>query len=129
MDSGLAAVFGAAIGVFGTLGTTWLNHHFAQEKPNPAEKAAKELLENLLNRPKWRWRRLDTLANVVGTDEATVRRLLLEIGARGSMTDGRLWGLVSRNPVADQSGGPAHDPVILELGPGEPPEDEEETGF
>jgi hypothetical protein len=45
-----------------------------------------------------------TLANVVGTDEPTVRRFLLEVGARGSAKDGAFWGLVSRNPLRSADG-------------------------
>jgi len=55
----------------------------------------------MLDREKWQWASIDTLANVIGTDHARVRKLLLEIGARGSMRDGNAWGLISRNPIKD----------------------------
>ena len=112
MDSGLAVVLGGLIGVCGTLGSTWLNHHFEQSKKDEGEEAAKKLLKELLETRQHHWRRIDTLANVVGTDEATVRRLLLEIGARGSMRNGRYWGLASRNPIRapDDADGPLLDP-------------------
>jgi hypothetical protein len=114
MDSGWAGVIGAAVGVLGTLGTTWLNHHYAQTKKNHAEEAAKNLLRALLN-GKWNWRSMRVMANVVGTDEETVRRLLLEIGARGSMRDPVLWGLVSRNPIGEDDL-PRDDPQRRHLG-------------
>ena len=50
------------------------------------------------------WRSLSTLSNVTGLDEDEAKRLLVEIGARGSETNPSLWGLVSRNPL------PEHDP-------------------
>jgi hypothetical protein len=110
MDSGWAVIIGGTVGVFGTWGTTWLNHYFAQSKKNKSEESAKKLLLSLLN-GKWRWRNIQVMANVVGTDEETVRRLLLEIGARGSMREPRLWGLVSRNPIGEADL-PADDPII-----------------
>jgi hypothetical protein len=112
MDAGLAALIAAAIATLGTLAGTWLNDYLARLRKDPSEQAAKTLLLTLLNQ-KWRWRTIDTLANVVGTDEATVRRLLLEIGARGSMRDGRLWGLTTRNPIANRDL-LAEDPSIIE---------------
>ena len=51
-----------------------------------------------------KWRSLSTLSNVTGLDEDEAKRLLVEIGARGSETDPNLWGLISRNPL------PEHDP-------------------
>jgi hypothetical protein len=99
MDSGWAAVLGSAVGGMGTFAATWLNAHLSRKKPDPAEEAAKRLLKELLEQPFWDWRHIRTLANVVGTDEPTVRRLLLEIGARGSTQSGEMWGLVSRNPM------------------------------
>lgn len=91
------------IGILGTLcaslGSVWLKDYLDKKRTNPAEEAAKALLRSLLNRPKWKWSSIETLANVVGADETTVRRLLLEIKARGSMRDGTVWGLISRNPI------------------------------
>ncbi len=103
MDSGWAAVIGSVVGGLGSFGATWLGAYLNRKKPDPSEEAAKDLLRELLEDAQAGWRSMDTLANVVGTDQPTVRRLLLEIGARGSMKDGRLWGLVSRNPVTASS--------------------------
>jgi len=99
MDSGWAAVIGSLVGGLGTFCATWLNAELTRRKRDPAEEAAKELLRSLLNRPRWNWASIKTLGNVVGADEVIVRRLLLEIGARGSMQDSSLWGLVARNPI------------------------------
>lgn len=104
-----------AVGIFtlsASLGAVWLNDYLARHRKNTADEAAKKLLKSLLEDDRFGWRTIDTLANVVGTDESTVRRLLLEIGARGSMKDGRLWGLVSRYPITKDS--PGDDPRIIE---------------
>lgn len=49
------------------------------------------------------WRKLSTLSSVVGTDLETTRRLLIELGARGSeklRQDGEeVWGLISKHPL------------------------------
>jgi hypothetical protein len=117
MDSGWAVVLGGAVGVIGSWGTSWLNHYFAQSQKDEGEEAAKTLLRDLLGTPEYRWRRVDTLANVVGVNELTVRRLLLECGARGSMRNGKYWGLVSRNPIlSPEPGSPLEDPSF----PGNP---------
>jgi hypothetical protein len=96
---GIAGVLGALIGVMGTMGVTWLNHYLSVPKEDVAEKAAKDLLTSMLQNPQWNWRSMKSLANVIGTDEATTRRYLLKIGARGSENNGEFWGLVSRNPI------------------------------
>lgn len=101
MDSGLAALLGSVVGGIGTFGATWLNVHVNRKRPDPAEEATKQLLRELLDHPDHDWRHMHTLANVVGLDQSTVRRLLLQIGARGSTRDGNLWGLVSRHPLTD----------------------------
>ena len=103
MDSGLAALFGSCVGGMGTFGATWLNVHLSRKKPDPAEEATKRLLRELLEHPIIDWQHLHTLSNVVGLDDQSVRRLLLEIGARGSTKDGDFWGLVSRHPLIDAS--------------------------
>ena len=101
MDSGWAAVLGSVVGGLLTLAATWLNAYLNRKRPDPSDEAAKKLLLSMLDRKGWGWANIDTLANVVGTDHAQVRKLLLEIGARGSMQDGSTWGLVSRNPIKD----------------------------
>ena len=99
MDSGWAALVGSIVGGAASFGGTWLNAYLNRKKPDRSEEAAKQILKDLLDDPLSNWWHISTLANVAGTDEVTVRRLLLEIGARGSAHGGGLWGLVSRNPI------------------------------
>ena len=47
------------------------------------------------------WRRLTTLANVTGLSDTDAKRLLIDLGARGSEKDGGLWGLISRNRLPE----------------------------
>ena len=89
------------VGGIGTFAATWLSAHLNRKQPDPTDEAAKKLLLSMLDRESWQWAGIDTLANVVGADHARVRELLLQIGARGSMRDGNIWGLISRNPISD----------------------------
>jgi hypothetical protein len=63
------------------------------------------LLKQLLNDPNHEWRKLSTLARVIGSSEADTRRLLINIKARGSETDatGESWGLIARHPFASMA--------------------------
>ncbi len=127
MDNGWAVVLGGAVGVVGSRGTAYLNHRLSLTNRNRAEEAAKDLLRTVLSRPRWKWARIEALANAAGGDEPTVRRLLLEIGARGSLIDGRVWGLVARNPITDRATDTGTDGVILGLAPEPPIAPEEEA--
>jgi hypothetical protein len=44
------------------------------------------------------WRKLDTLSHVIGANEETTKRLLIELGARGSEDQQELWGLIKHHP-------------------------------
>lgn len=97
----LGSVLGAAIGALSSLGTTWLNARLNQKDPNAEyDEAASKLLRSMLEKGP-RWRKISTLANVVGLDEKSAKEYLILLGARGSETDGDLWGLVSRNPLPE----------------------------
>ena len=45
------------------------------------------------------WRQLDTLARVIGADYATTKRLLIELGARGSETESDAWAMKAMKPL------------------------------
>lgn len=53
----------------------------------------------MLRNPKYQWRKLETLMHVIGSDEETTKRLLLQVGARASEDGKPLWGLIERNPM------------------------------
>lgn len=110
MDSGWAALLGALIGGMATLGGTLLNAHLNRARPDPADVAAKALLQQMLEVKKLHWRTLHTMANVVGLPDERTRELLLEIGARGSENNADLWGLISRNPLPPVQG--VKDPTL-----------------
>lgn len=95
---GLAGVIvGAIITVAGNFLLHWL-----QDRPRrKLDEGRKKLLEQMLRdtRFKERWRKITTLSRVVGVDEETTKRLLIELGARGSEKDDGLWGLLEYHPL------------------------------
>lgn len=93
---GLIGVFiGAIIGVCGSLLLHWL-----QSAPQrKLDKQRSDLLFQMLNNPTYDWRSLSTLSRVIGASEATTKRLLIGISARGSEKKDGMWGLLSRHPL------------------------------
>ncbi len=94
----LGSVLGAAIGAISSIATTWLNAKLNKKPEDPYDLAATALLKSMLERGP-NWRNINTLANVIGADNKLTKEYLLALGARGSETNGELWGLISRNPL------------------------------
>ena len=46
----------------------------------------------MLRSPNHQWRKFETLRHVIGSDEETTKKLLLEVGARASEDGQALWG-------------------------------------
>jgi hypothetical protein len=101
MAEGLWVLLGTALGTVGSIATTWLSSHLSRQSPHPKfDKAVEKLLREMLE-GEHNWRKLETLASVTGLSEEHAKEYLVELGARGSETDARLWGLISRNPLSD----------------------------
>lgn len=99
MSDGMWVVLGAAVGTAGSIATTWLSATLSRRSAFPKYDAAVvKLLRDMLEADP-RWRKLDTLAKVTGLTPKDAKEYLIEMGARGSSTDGNLWGLISRNPL------------------------------
>lgn len=97
----LIGVAGAVIGSIATLAAQWLSHCLQQCAAAKRDKPRKELLLKMLQTPKYQWRKFETLMHVIGADEETTKRLLLEVGARASEDGQQLWGLITRNPLPE----------------------------
>lgn len=95
----LIGVSGAVIGSIATIAVQWLSHHLQEKAAAKREKPRKDLLLEMLRAPQYQWRKLETLMHVIGADEETTKRLLLEVGARASEDGQPLWGLIERNPL------------------------------
>ncbi len=95
----LIGVAGAVIGSVSTVAVQWLSHHLQERAAAKRDKPRKDLLLKMLRSPQHRWRNLETLMHVIGSDEEITKKLLLEVGARASEDGQLLWGLIERNPL------------------------------
>lgn len=100
MAEGGWVVLGTLVGAFGTLGATCLTDYLKNRREDRLNEARKKLLRAMLEDARFEWRKLTTLQHVIGADENTTKRLLLEIGARASEDGSSVWGLISRNPFS-----------------------------
>ena len=93
----MGVVVGAASTALGNLLIHWLQ----ERSRTRADRPRKELLLKMLNDERFpqRWRSFDTLQHVIGADDETAKRLLIEIGARASEDKQALWGLLIHHPL------------------------------
>jgi hypothetical protein len=97
----LIGIVGGIVGALIALLSSIVLHWLQGRKANALDRDRKKLLKELLDARDWR--KLSTLSRVIGADEETTRRLLIELGARGSETvgnAGEVWGLISKHPLA-----------------------------
>ena len=96
----IGVVVGSVLAILGNVVIHCLKERSLAKKDKPRKKLLMEMLED--NRFADRWRKLDTLMHVIGANEETTKRLLLEIGARGSEDGQELWGLIKFHPFEKQ---------------------------
>lgn len=97
----VVGLVGALVGAAITVGGNLLLHWFQNRKSDALDSARSKLLREMLESKDWR--KLSTLSRVVGADADSTRRLLMQLGARGSekpRQDGEeVWGLVTKHPL------------------------------
>ena len=91
----IGVVVGAMVTIFGNL----VLHYFQSEPERKLDRQRKELLRSMLSGKKYEWMHVTTLAAVIGASEEETKRLLIDIGARGSQTKSGSWALLSRKPL------------------------------
>jgi hypothetical protein len=100
------AIFGM-LGVIVGAGITALSnvlvHWLKQRSKTKADKPRKALLLTMLHAHSHEehWRKFATLQHVIGADDKTARRLLLEIGARASEDGQDKWALLEYHPLEE----------------------------
>ena len=100
----LIAVIGFVGVILGALITSvgnFLIEFFKTSKTRKADKKRIALLKSMLNHEKYEWRKLSTLASVIGLDETHTKDLLILTGARASETNCNTWGLISKHPISE----------------------------
>lgn len=98
LDAGWAGVLGALIGVLGALATGYLTHTLQNSRASSLAEKRSARLRRELESKQFTWRSIERLSAVIGADESMTAELLIEIGARASLTDKKVWALESRAP-------------------------------
>ena len=95
----IGIIVGALIPVLGNV----LIHYLQNQQKDQLDKLRKELLVKMLDSDRFpnKWRKLETLSRVIGADDETTKRLLIEIGARGSESESNSWGLIKHHPLEE----------------------------
>lgn len=95
------AAFGAVAGAGFTVLGNLLLHWLQGRRRSKLDEQRKAILKQMLRDDKCqgRWRRLETLSRVIGSDRETTKGLLIELGARGSEKEDDLWGLLEYHPL------------------------------
>jgi hypothetical protein len=97
----IGVITGAIISIIGNLIQEWYKNKDKKE----LEDKRKRLLLQMLNNPKFEWRDINTLSNVIGATKDETRRLLININARSSekRDNGKeLWALIKKQPLPDK---------------------------
>ena len=97
----IGVIVGSILTILGNIITHYLKQRAEAKHDEPRRKLLTQMLED--DRFVDRWRKLDTLMHVIGADESTTKRLLLELGARGSEDGQELWGLMKYHPFAKKT--------------------------
>lgn len=92
----IGVVVGSVITVLGNLLLHWLKYRPQQNLDIRRRTILKQMLQD--ERFDDRWRKLSTLSGVIGADEETTKRLLIEVEARASEKEDGLWGLIEYHP-------------------------------
>lgn len=108
LDAGWAGIVGALVGVLGTLAVTYLNHCLQNRRTFSLAEKRRARLHRELESKKYIWRSIERLAAVIGADENVATELLIEIGARASMTSKKVWALETRAPFPDDEKAEGH---------------------
>lgn len=93
----VAGFIGGVTGIAGSIIVEW----YKNRRPNKLDADRKTYLVQLLSDQRWEWRELTTLSHIIGADEETTKRLLIECGARASADGKQQWALLSRKPFPD----------------------------
>ncbi len=97
----MVGLFGVLIGAAITAGGNFAIEWWKSKPSRSLDKARKAVLMKMLHDPRCKehWRKLSTLSRVIGADDATTTRLLIEVQARGSEKDDGFWGLLEYHPL------------------------------
>lgn len=93
-----APVVGGLVGGLIVIAGPLVLECYKSRRRNKLDALRIDLLKKMLSDQRFDWRNLGTLSHIIGADEETTKRLLIEVGARASEDGQPLWALVSRQP-------------------------------
>jgi hypothetical protein len=97
----LIVVASTGLGSIATIAAQWLSHNLQERAATKRDKPRKALPCKMLMYPNNRWRKLETLMHVIGSDEETTKRFRNQCSR---LEDGQpLWGLVNRNQLPEDN--------------------------
>lgn len=99
--TGLIGVIGAVVGSVLTIFGNFTVERFKERRQKKVDDAREKILKTMLEDHAFEWRKLSTLAAVVGCNEETAKNHLIAIGARGSEKNDGTWGLITRHPLSE----------------------------
>jgi len=95
----IGVIIGSVLTILGNIIIHCLRERASTRKDAPRKKLLVEMLEDDSPPHSDRWRKFDTLMHVIGANEDTTKRLLLEVGARASEDGQPKWGLLKYHPL------------------------------
>lgn len=95
-----AGIIGVVVGgVVTTLGHL-IVHHWQTAAARKRDEKRKAILTEMLNNPGPEgWRKMETMANVIGASRDETARLLIELDARASETGKDVWAFIKDKPI------------------------------
>lgn len=102
--SGLDAVFLVVLGVIAGTVSNFLLHEYKLYRSRKHDRRRIKLLREMLNNPGSNgWRKMDTMANVIGATRDETARLLIEVDARASESGKDVWAYIRKKPLPTES--------------------------
>jgi hypothetical protein len=95
-----AGIVGVVVGGVITTAGHLIVHYWQTANVRKRDKKRKEILTKMLNSPgPSGWRKMETMANVVGASRDETARLLIELDARASETGADVWAFIREKPL------------------------------
>lgn len=95
-----AGIFGVVVGGSVTTIGHLIVHHWQTADKRKRDDKRKAILTNMLQNPgSTGWRKMETMANVIGANREETARLLIELDARASETGNDVWAFIKDKPI------------------------------
>lgn len=95
-----AGIIGVVVGGVVTILGHWIVHHWQTAAARKRDEKRKAILTEMLNNPGPKgWRKMETMANVIGASRDETARLLIELDARASETGKDVWAFIKDKPI------------------------------